>query len=89
MTYLFEFFAVGPDGERARLDKFSYRLPTVESAVLRARTIGRNVKLGDRQPHLCVIRDQVGTVCQEVGLGVVSPSIGLYGGHATSPPAAP
>ena len=89
MTYLFEFFAVGPDGERARLDKLSYHVPTVESAVLRARTIGRNIKLRDRQPHLCVIRDQVGTICREVGLEVVSPSIGLYGGHATNPPAVP
>ena len=72
MVYLLEFFVVGPNGERDRLDNLRCQASSVERAAEQAKTIGRNVKVRDRQPHLCIIRDHAGAICRELELEAVA-----------------
>ena len=59
MVYVFELLAV--EGEQRRtLDSMTQRVKSVDQARGRARAILRNLRVRDRTPDICVVKDQMG-----------------------------
>jgi hypothetical protein len=65
MVYVFEFFA-GVGEDRRPLDWMTYRAKSVDQARDHARAFLRNVKVRDKKPDLCVVKDQMGNTLSVV-----------------------
>jgi hypothetical protein len=59
VVYVFEFF-VNEGGHRQPLDWVTHRAKSVDQARDHARAMMRNVKVRDRLPNECLVKDQLG-----------------------------
>jgi hypothetical protein len=68
VVFVLEFVVVAPNGRRDAVDYLKCRAPTVDKAGEKARSIARDVYVKDRNPDLCVIKDQMGTELAELAI---------------------
>jgi len=71
MVYVFEFFAVEPDGNRLLLEITKHRAKTRDLAHAHGQSIMHNVLFGDQKATVCTIKDQTGNTLGEVRAGEV------------------
>jgi hypothetical protein len=71
MVYVFEFFTVGPDGNRLPLEITKYRAKTKDLARAHGESMMHNALFGDQKATMCIIKDQTGNTLGEVRAGEV------------------
>ena len=69
MVYMFEFFAVEPDGNRLLLEITKHRAKTKGLARAHGELMMHNVVLGDQKATVCIIKDQTGNTLGELRAG--------------------